>query len=330
MTGWIAVDRGLFDDPDFPREPMSEREAWIWIIAQAAWKDTRHRVGSALVDVPRGSFFATLREMQSVWMWGSNHRVRDFLNRLENQKKITRKTGAKNTRTKAQITVCNYETNQHVGRKENANAGAAGAQSGRTKGTREQVNKDSIIGGGRRASPLLEDSQDEKQTDKRAENRAEKRPEDVQLWRDVMKAAGVLTDPYPKWWRAPDAVARCARWRTELGLSRADILTVAKANPRHYPEPPTGPKALDGEMHAMACHRRNMAKPLSAAIAPKQPSARKPKVGREARDAAQAENVSSSFLVHVPPAHDPPGETIDHQPQPYRNDHDRAEGRNHG
>lgn len=139
MTGWIAIERALFEDDFFPREPMSEREAWIWIIAQAAWKDTRHRLGSEMAEVPRGSFFATQREMEHAWLWASNHRVRDFLNRLEKEGLIGRKTGVKNTRKKTQISVCNYDTNQQVGRKEFGTAGAVRAQNGCTKETREQI-----------------------------------------------------------------------------------------------------------------------------------------------------------------------------------------------
>ena len=97
MTGWVAIDRGIFEHTFFSREPMSEREAWVWIITRAAWQDTRHRVGSVIVDVPRGSFMATLREMQHAWMWGSDKRVRLFLGRLKNDGMIGLKTDASGT-----------------------------------------------------------------------------------------------------------------------------------------------------------------------------------------------------------------------------------------
>ena len=126
MTGWIAIDRGLFEHEFFAREPMSEREAWVWIISRASWKSTRHRVGSDMVDVARGAFLATLREMQSAWMWGSDKRVRTFLRRLENEKMIGLKTDASGNAKKTHITVCNYEEFQQVGRTKDAPKDADG------------------------------------------------------------------------------------------------------------------------------------------------------------------------------------------------------------
>ena len=142
MTGWVAIDRGIFEHTFFSREPMSEREAWVWIITRAAWQDTRHRVGRVMVDMPRGSFMVTLREMQHAWMWGSDKRVRLFLGRLKNDGMIGLKTDASGTHKKTQVSVCNYEIFQQVGRKGKHQTDAAGTQPGRTKETREQDNKE--------------------------------------------------------------------------------------------------------------------------------------------------------------------------------------------
>lgn len=133
MSGWIAISRDLFAHDFFAREPMSEREAWVWMIARAAWKDTRHRIGGEMVDVPRGSFFCTLRELQQAWGWGSDKRVRSFLKRLENERMVDASTDAKKT----QITICNYEQFQDVGRNEDASA----PENGRSRDAiKEQVN----------------------------------------------------------------------------------------------------------------------------------------------------------------------------------------------
>ncbi len=34
--GVFAVDRGIWDHPMFACEPFTEREAWQWLIAEAA------------------------------------------------------------------------------------------------------------------------------------------------------------------------------------------------------------------------------------------------------------------------------------------------------
>ena len=120
MSGFISLERKLWDHPLFTPAPMTEREAWMWMIAQAAWSETRHRVGSELVVVPRGAFMATLREMQSAFMWGSDKRVRTFLKTLEKEGMIGRTTlGAKNA-PKTQITIRNYEEYQSRGRTKDA------------------------------------------------------------------------------------------------------------------------------------------------------------------------------------------------------------------
>lgn len=104
MSRWVRIDCDIFNHETFTHEPMSEREAWIWLVAKAAWKDTTHRVGSQVCVVPRGSLFTTLRQLQSAWNWGSDGRVRRFLEMIENQRMILRKNDA----GKTQITICNY------------------------------------------------------------------------------------------------------------------------------------------------------------------------------------------------------------------------------
>ena len=112
---------------------MSEREAWVWMIAKAAWKETRHRIGGDMVDVPRGSFFCTLRELQSAWGWGSDKRARTFLKRLENERMIDASVDA----GKTHITICNYDQFQDIGR----NQDASEAENGRSRDAlKEQVN----------------------------------------------------------------------------------------------------------------------------------------------------------------------------------------------
>lgn len=120
MSGFITIERDLWNHPLFAPAPMTEREAWVWMIAQAAWAETRHRVGNELVTVPRGSFMATLREMQSVFMWGSDKRVRTFLKTLEKEGMIGRTTLGTRNAPKTQITIRNYDEYQSIGRTKDA------------------------------------------------------------------------------------------------------------------------------------------------------------------------------------------------------------------
>lgn len=128
----------IFDHALFQDEPLSEREAWLWLISKAAWKETKHRVGQNVHDVPIGSLFLTLREMQKSWRWKSDKRVRSFLGVLEREGMIELKTDA----GKTQITICNYTQYQEVGR----NADASGTQAGRKNGRKQDFENNDLFG----------------------------------------------------------------------------------------------------------------------------------------------------------------------------------------
>lgn len=137
--GFITLERRIFSDPFFAPEPMSEREAFIWMLCQASWEDTTHRVGTQVYACPRGSFFATLREMQGAFMWNSDKRVRTFLKSLENGRTIGRTTvGPKNAR-KTHVTICKYDDFQLDGRTKDAPGTHARTHRGRSK--EEETNK---------------------------------------------------------------------------------------------------------------------------------------------------------------------------------------------
>lgn len=113
--GFIAVDRDVFDHPIFAKEPFTEREAWLWLIAEAAWSDRRIRVGSAVVELSRGQTAHSLRFMAARWKW-SEARVRRYLGRLKNDAMID----AVATQQSTQITICNFDKYQ-MGRRTNVN-----------------------------------------------------------------------------------------------------------------------------------------------------------------------------------------------------------------
>lgn len=120
MSGFITIERKLWDHPIFMPAPMTEREAWMWMIGQAAWSETKHLVGGELVKVDRGCFMVTLREMQSKFMWASDKRVRNFLQKLENHKMIAVLAMGQRNARKTHVTICNYDEYQSKGRTEDA------------------------------------------------------------------------------------------------------------------------------------------------------------------------------------------------------------------
>lgn len=102
--GVFAVDRGIWEHDLFlDSEPLSRREAWMWLISEAAWKPHRRRIGGRAIDLDRGQYVGSLRFIASKWRW-SEPRVRRFLATLILECMIDAKTDAGVT----VITIRNY------------------------------------------------------------------------------------------------------------------------------------------------------------------------------------------------------------------------------
>lgn len=114
-VGWIRIERKLFDHQFFDDEPMSEREAWICMISRAAWENTQHRVGTQMLNVPRGAFYCTQRDMAQTFGWKSHHRVQGFWSRLTDAEMIEVRSAP---RKKCLVIIRNYEMYQSQYRQE--------------------------------------------------------------------------------------------------------------------------------------------------------------------------------------------------------------------
>ena len=88
MSGVFAVARAIWDDGDFADEPFTEKQAMIWLVGAAAWRDTTVRINGTPVRVCRGEFCFAERFLSEKWGWTAS-RVHRFLKRLENRS-ITR------------------------------------------------------------------------------------------------------------------------------------------------------------------------------------------------------------------------------------------------
>lgn len=102
MSGWFAVMRGITAHPVFHGRP--ERLAvFMWLLDNAAWKDTQHDVNGTFVAVPRGSLCASTRHIAKEV--GVGHQVvRTALKVFQKQHMVnTDPTQGKNV-----ISVCNY------------------------------------------------------------------------------------------------------------------------------------------------------------------------------------------------------------------------------
>src|SRR4030081_3089784 len=112
MSGFFNVSRDIFDHPMFGDVPRTGREAWLWLIAKAAWKPLRVHVRNGrsvgVIGLQRGQLSYSRSYMQKAWKWTSEKKVRTFLARLERDGMVTVQTGQLQTN----ITICNYDAFQ--------------------------------------------------------------------------------------------------------------------------------------------------------------------------------------------------------------------------
>lgn len=110
MANMFFLSRELWDNPDFRDGEMTQREAFIWMIAHAVWKPQTVRLGSESISLDRGQLAYSLRFLAYKWGW-SKSRVSRYLDVLKNRDTIETITGTGFT----VITVCNYDKYQWVG-----------------------------------------------------------------------------------------------------------------------------------------------------------------------------------------------------------------------
>jgi hypothetical protein len=107
-TGTFNVARAIWEHPVFAPSPFSEREAFLWLVSEAAWKPRTARAGRVIVDLERGQLCASIRFMAEAWGW-SKSRVERYLKRLENHAMICAKSGT----GQMVLTIQNYNEYQH-------------------------------------------------------------------------------------------------------------------------------------------------------------------------------------------------------------------------
>ena len=110
MRGLYRMSRGWMQNGAFKHERYTEREAWIWLIEDAAFRPRTKRIGTYVVQLERGQIATSLRFLATAWGWKKD-RVRRFLTRLANDSMLSRKC-AENATPYTLITLCNYDIYQ--------------------------------------------------------------------------------------------------------------------------------------------------------------------------------------------------------------------------
>jgi hypothetical protein len=106
---WFAVERRVFKDSMFAGEPYSKRDAWLWLIANAAKRDHHVRTRSGIIELKRGEVIVARDHLAKEWGWTAK-RVRTFLAHLSASERI--KLGQSAGHYPAVAKISNYATYQ--------------------------------------------------------------------------------------------------------------------------------------------------------------------------------------------------------------------------
>jgi len=171
--------RGWMDDDIFLPQPYTEREAFLYLIENASWKDRPFRIGTNVINLKRGQLTASLRYLAEAWKWNKN-KVDRFLDLMTKADRVMVKSGT----VQNIITICNYSKYQDVDYDFGTDVGHKWDTNGTDAGqTRDKTNQDN------------QDNQDITTKKSPPKNKPLKRkskiPEDWELsveWRDLAEA----------------------------------------------------------------------------------------------------------------------------------------------
>ncbi|RAI26974.1 hypothetical protein CH340_24785, partial [Rhodoplanes serenus] len=108
--GVFAIDRGVWDHPMLKsRDPFSRREAWMWLISEAAWKPRVVMIEGRRIALERGQLVHSIRFMAEKWGWPKSNVAR-FLEALKTETMIGTESGTGVT----VITISKYNEYQRV------------------------------------------------------------------------------------------------------------------------------------------------------------------------------------------------------------------------
>lgn len=124
--GYISVHRKIQDNWLWSDKPFNKGLAWIDILLSAQFHDSKVVIGGQVIDVPRGSWFVSVKTLETRWGWSSN-KIRTFFRTLERDGMIQAEGTARGTL----LTIVKYEDYQSVGK---AKGKAEGIAEGTTEG----------------------------------------------------------------------------------------------------------------------------------------------------------------------------------------------------
>lgn len=137
MSGTVRVSRDIFTDCAFRNEPLTEREAFMWLFMEARFAAGERRVGHITVQLERGQLAVSVRFLAEAWQW-SKSRVQRFLQAIKKRDMIRAESGT----GILVITICNYEKYQASAQTDGTATGQSVGHLRDTCGTKEKNGKE--------------------------------------------------------------------------------------------------------------------------------------------------------------------------------------------
>lgn len=137
--GVYAVARSLWESDAFMNQKFTQREAWLWLIGAAVWRQTRLNLDGKRITLERGEFAFAVRFLATKWKW-SKSAVGRFIILLEKRDMI-RDTSRD---SRAVFSICKYNDFQVVGlpkrdEERDTNRDALGTDVGQTRDKEETL-----------------------------------------------------------------------------------------------------------------------------------------------------------------------------------------------
>ena len=112
--GWIALHRNIREHWVYQEKRVfSKYEAWLDLLMDANHQNNKFLFDGQLIEVNRGEFITSVRQLCERWGW-SNTKVNRFLEMLEHDQMLIRKSDSKKTA----ISIVNYDFYQRYESKE--------------------------------------------------------------------------------------------------------------------------------------------------------------------------------------------------------------------
>ncbi len=107
--GWICLHRKILDHWLWSNDPLTESEAWIYILLNVNHKEKKMRIGGRLMTCGKGESLKSLNTWAKEFRWHKS-KVRRFFNLLKSDSIIDIANEGKTTR----LTVCKWESYQQT------------------------------------------------------------------------------------------------------------------------------------------------------------------------------------------------------------------------